>query len=118
MKYMILIYEPESAFEGEVGERRLTDIVGKHMALAAELTAAGIQLGGAGLQPVHTATTIRSDAAGAQTLHDGPFAETHEQLGGYYLIDVANLDEAIAIGRRVPVAPGGKIEVRPLMAHD
>lgn len=118
MKYMILIYEPDSAFEGEVGERRLTDIVARHMALAAELTQAGIQLGGAGLQPAHTATTVRTDAAGIQTLHDGPFAETHEQLGGYYLIEVADLDAAIAIGRRVPVAPGGKVEVRPLMTHD
>ncbi|MDO9337098.1 MAG: YciI family protein [Caulobacter sp.] len=117
MQYMILIYEPESAFEGEVGERRLTDIVGKHMTLAAELIAAGIQKSGAGLQPVHTASTVVTDAAGAQSLHDGPFAETHEQLGGYYLIEVADLDAALAIARRVPVAPGGKVEVRPLIAY-
>ena len=116
MQYMLLIYEPDSAFEGEAGARRLTDIVAKHMALAGELRAKGIQKDGSGLQGIDTATTIVTEG-GRQTVHDGPFAETREHLGGYYLIDVPNLDEALAIAKRVPVVDGGKVEVRPLMVH-
>ena len=116
MQYMILIYEPESAFEGEAGKNRLNDIVAKHMALAGELRAKGIQKDGSGLQGIATATTVVTQN-GQQTVHDGPFAETREHLGGYYLIDVPNLDDALAIAKRVPVVDGGKVEVRPLMVH-
>ena len=116
MQYMLLIYEPEKAFDGEAGQARLTDVVGKHMALAREMREAGHMQSGSGLQPVTTATTVVSQG-GSQTLHDGPFAETREQLGGYYLIDVADLDAALAYARRVPVVDGGKVEVRPLMNH-
>ena len=116
MQYMILIYEPETAFEGEAGKSRMTDIVAKHMALAGELRASGVQKDGAGLQGIATATTVRTNG-GVQTLHDGPFAETREHLGGYYLIEVPDLDAALAVARRVPVADGGKVEVRPLMVH-
>jgi hypothetical protein len=116
MQYMILIYEPETAFEGEAGKTRMTDIVAKHMALAGELRAKGIQKDGSGLQGIATATTVVTQN-GQQTVHDGPFAETREHLGGYYLIEVPNLDDALAIARRVPVVDGGKVEVRPLMVH-
>jgi len=116
MQYMILIYEPETAFEGEAGKARMTDIVAKHMALAGELRAKGIQKDGSGLQGIATATTVVTQN-GQQTVHDGPFAETREHLGGYYLIEVPNLDDALAIAKRVPVADGGKVEVRPLMVH-
>ena len=116
MQYMILIYEPESAFEGEMGKTRLTEIVAKHMALSGELRASGVQKEGAGLQRIATATTIRTNG-GAQTLHDGPFAETRECLGGYYMIEVPDLDAALAVARRVPVADGGMVEVRPVMIH-
>ena len=116
MQYMLLIYEPESAFAGEAGANRMSEIVAKHMALSSELRASGVQQSGAGLQGVATATTVATNA-GTQTLHDGPFAETHEHLGGYYLIEVPDLDAALAVARRVPVADGGKIEVRPLMQH-
>lgn len=117
MQYMILIYEPEDAYAGEAGQALLEEIVGKHMALAEELRAQGVQKDGAGLQGVETATTVVTQG-GRQTIHDGPFAETREHLGGYYVIDVPNLDDAIAMARRVPVAEGGKVEVRPLMVHD
>lgn len=117
MQYMILIYEPEGCFDGEAGQATLQDIVAKHMALASELRAKGIQKDGAGLQGVETATTIVTSKGGKQTVHDGPFAETREHLGGYYLIDVPNLDEALAMAKRVPVVDGGKVEVRPLMVH-
>lgn len=116
MQYMILIYEPGDAFDGPAGETLLTDIVARHMALAAELRDTGILKDGSGLQGVETATTIVNER-GRQTVHDGPFAETREHLGGYYLIDVADLDQALAIARRVPVADGGKVEVRPLMDY-
>ena len=116
MQYMILIFEPESAYAGESGQALLSDIVAKHMALAADLQAKGLFKDGSGLQGTDTATTIVTHN-GQQTVHDGPFAETREHLGGYYVIEVANLDEALAIAKRVPVADGGKVEVRPLMVH-
>jgi hypothetical protein len=116
MQYMLLIYEPADAYEGAAGQAQLKDIVAKHMALAGELRAKGVQTGGSGLQGVATATTVQT-RNGQQAIHDGPFAETHEHLGGYYLIDVPDLDEALAIARRVPVCDGGKVEVRPLIVH-
>ena len=117
MQYMILIYEPEGCYDGEAGQAALADIVARHMALAAELRASGVQKEGAGLQGIETATTVVTGAGGAQTIHDGPFAETREYLGGYYVIDVANLDAALAVARRVPVMDGGKVEIRPLIVH-
>lgn len=116
MQYMILIYEPEDAYAGEAGEAALKDIVARHMALAGELRAAGVQKGGAGLQGSETATTVVTRGS-QQTIHDGPFAETREHLGGYYLIDVPNLDDALAVAKRVPVVDGGKVEIRPLIVH-
>jgi hypothetical protein len=116
MQYMLLIYEPEDAYQGAAGQKTLSEIVARHMALAGELRAAGIQQAGAGLQGSETATTVATNA-GKQTVHDGPFAETREHLGGYYLIDVPDLDQALAIARRVPVVDGGKVEVRPLIVH-
>jgi hypothetical protein len=116
MQYMILIYEPERAYEGEGGQAALKDIVTKHYALAQELRDRGALQSGSGLQDTSTATTVVTKG-GQQTLHDGPFAETREHLGGYYLVDVPNLDDALAIAKRVPVMDGGKVEVRPLMSH-
>lgn len=116
MQYMLLIYEPESAYAGEAGQALLSEIVAKHMALAQELQAAGVQKDGAGLQSSQTATTVTTNG-GVQSIHDGPFAESREELGGYYVIDVPDLDAALAIARRVPVADGGKVEVRPLIEH-
>jgi len=113
MQYMILVYEPEDAYAGEAGQTALQDIVAKHMALAGELRAKGWMKDGSGLQDSTTATTVATKD-GQQTLHDGPFAETREHLGGYYLIEVPNLDDALGIARRVPVVDGGKVEVRPL----
>ncbi|MBJ7411399.1 MAG: YciI family protein [Phenylobacterium sp.] len=116
MQYMILIYEPEDAYADEAGEAALKDIVARHMALAGELRAAGVQKDGAGLQGSETATTVVTRGS-QQTIHDGPFAETREHLGGYYLIDVPNLDDALAVAKRVPVVDGGKVEIRPLIVH-
>ncbi|MFL5297378.1 MAG: YciI family protein [Phenylobacterium sp.] len=116
MQYMLLIYEPEGAYDSETGRHQLSDIIAKHMALAGDLRAKGVMKDGSGLQGIATATTVAT-SGGAQTVHDGPFAETREHLGGYYLVDVADLDAALAIARRIPVIDGGKVEVRPLMVH-
>jgi hypothetical protein len=116
MQYMLLIYEPEETY-ANASEAFLSEIVGKHMALSAELREAGQLVAGDGLQGVETATTVVTDAGGGQSLHDGPFAETREQLGGYYLVDVPDLDAALAWARRIPVVPGGKVEVRPVMIY-
>ena len=117
MQYMLLVYEPEDAWEGEAGQAAMQVVVAKHMALAGELAAQGVLLSGNGLQGTATATTVVMGEGGAQTLHDGPFAETREQLGGYYLIDVADLDAALAWARKVPGVPGAKCEVRPVIAQ-
>ena len=117
MQYMLLIYEPQDAYAGDTGQSTLEDVVARHMALAGELRASGVQRGGAGLQGVETATTVVTQG-GQQTLHDGPFAETREHLGGYYLVDVPDLDAALAIARRIPGVDGMKVEVRPVMIDD
>lgn len=117
MQYMILIYEPEDAYAGEAGQAALGEIVARHMALAEDLRAKGWMKDGSGLQESSTATTVVT-LGGQQTLHDGPFAETREHLGGYYLIEVDNLDDALSVARRVPVMDGGKVEVRPLAVYD
>lgn len=117
MQYMLLIYEPEDAYAGEAGEATMMEIVEKHMALAEALQAEGQFVSGSGLQGSETATTVIAGPDGRYILHDGPFAETREQLGGYYVIDVADLDAALAIARRIPGVPGAKVEVRPLIVH-
>lgn len=115
MQYMLLIYEPETEYANR-SQEQLMDTVQKHMALAQELRTKGQLVSGDGLENVETATTVAT-SGGQQTVHDGPFAETREQLGGYYVIEVPDLDEALAIARRMPVCDGGKVEVRPVMTY-
>jgi hypothetical protein len=111
MQYMLLIYEDESAYaEPEAFEA----ILKAHNAYAGELAQAGVIRGGAGLKGPETATTVRR-TAGAHTLHDGPFAETREQLGGFYIIEAPDLDAALAWARKLPLAADGSVEVRPVM---
>ncbi|WP_310542568.1 YciI family protein [Phenylobacterium sp.] len=116
MQYMLLVYEPEDLNQGPEGQASLMDVAARHMALAKAMGEAGAMQAGAGLQPVATATTVRTSVTG-QTLHDGPFAETREHLGGYYLIEAADLDAAIAWARQVPIRPGGSCEVRPVATY-
>ena len=78
---------------------------------------AGVHVGGEGLQPSSTATTVKIQESGDPIVSDGPFAETKEQLGGYYLLDCKDLDEALAWAKRIPM-PGGTVEVRPVMDYD
>ena len=113
MQYILLIYENEEIFGGpEKNGAIMADLGPRHYKFSAEIGEA--RLGGAGLKGTAYATTVRTDG-GKQTIHDGPFAETREQLGGYYVVEAEDLDAAIEIARGVPLARDGAIEVRPLM---
>ena len=114
MKYGLFIYEDEAFYGAEKAGPKIEQIVGKHMAFSKELGAR--RIGGAGLKSTAAATTVRTTAS-RKTVHDGPFAEAREQLGGFYLIDVANLDEAIEVAKKVPVLQDGAIEIRPLLGE-
>jgi hypothetical protein len=110
MKYMLLIYSDEKAWAE--GERE--QCFAESAALTQELHKQGKYLGAAPLHPVATATRVRV-RQGKRQVTDGPFAETREQLGGFFLIDAANLDEAIDIAGRIPGAKKGTVEVRPVL---
>ena len=110
-QYLILIYEAEEAYASATPEV-WGEITEAHNVFGTENEKA--ILGGNALQPTGTATTIAADGTGGFSVTDGPFAETKEALGGYYLIEAADLDEAIAIGKQCP-ARFGRIEVRPIM---
>ncbi|RNJ63162.1 MAG: YciI family protein [Porphyrobacter sp. IPPAS B-1204] len=112
MQFMLMINEDESAYAGAEGAALLEATLAGHMKLAEDLVAAGVPFSGERLKPAATATTLRFDH-GSVSLHDGPFAETHEELGGFYIIDVPSLDHALEWARRIPVPKGG-IEVRPI----
>jgi hypothetical protein len=114
MQFMLAIYEDDSIYTGPRGEKAWAEILAAHTAFAGALVEAGLMRGGEGLERAHTATTIRN-AGGKVTIHDGPFAETREQLGGFYVIEAASLDEALAWARRIPLAAGGAVEVRPCL---
>jgi hypothetical protein len=113
MRYMLLIYEREADWAALSGAER-DQMIGEYFQLTDSLKGSGTYLAGAPLQPIATATTVRV-RDGKTVTTDGPFAETREQLGGYYLVDAKNLDEAIAIAARIPGARLGAIEVRPVL---
>lgn len=113
MKYILLIYEDEANFVGGKTTPSYRALVASHMALASELAAQGVLQAGSGLAFTTEAKTVRT-SRGKKMLHDGPFAETREQLGGYYVIEVADMGAALAIAHRVPLGADGAIEVRPL----
>ena len=110
MKYMLLVYLAEDAMT----EKEREDCYVKSAQLARDIHAAGQFLDASPLQPTATATSIQV-RDGKRLVTDGPFAETREQLGGYYLIDASDLDEAMRIAERVPAARWGTIEIRPVM---
>jgi len=115
MQYLLMIYEDESAYGPNKQGEALNRVVAGHMALSQSLGAK--RLAGAGLKNTNTATTVRTAADGSKTIHDGPFAETKEQLGGFYMIEADDLDDAIAIARRIPVCREGAVEIRPLLGQ-
>ena len=112
MRYMLLIYGDENRWAQLSGEEAEAEM-GKWFAYTQELQDAGVSTMGDALQPTATATTVR-DNGGEPMVTDGPFAETREQLGGYYLLDVPDLDEAIKWAHKCPGAARGTIELRPI----
>jgi hypothetical protein len=112
MRYMLLIYADESGW-GDLSEADQQAEMAKWYGYTEEMRAAGASTESAALQPTSTATCVR-DNGGEPLVTDGPFAETKEQLAGYYLLDVADLDEAIKWAHKCPAAPVGTIELRPI----
>ncbi|MGH7546545.1 MAG: YciI family protein [Gemmatimonadales bacterium] len=110
MRYMLLIYADERALD----ETEREQCYRESAQLAHELSAAGQYLAAAPLEPTSTATSVRV-RQGKRVVTDGPFAESKEQLGGYFLIEAKDLDEAIAIAARIPMARRGTVEVRPVI---
>lgn len=116
MQYLLLIYEAESKQEAR-SEQETGAIFQAYKEFHEWIGATGKMVGGDALHPTSTATSVRV-RDGETVLTDGPFAETKEQLGGYYLIEAENLDEATAIAAKIPSATTGTIEVRPIMIFD
>lgn len=110
MKYMLLIYGAEDAWSDAEREQCYKDSTD----LTHELKASGRYLGASPLQPVATATSLQV-RNGRRLVTDGPFAETREQLGGYFMVEAKDLDEAIAIAARIPGAKKGTVEIRPML---
>jgi len=108
VKYLLMIYENEKRFANGYEKMELEEYGKFGKEFATQI------IGGHALKPTGTATTVRV-REGKRLTTDGPFAETKEQLGGYYLVEAADLDEAIAIAAKIPGARTGSIEVRPLM---
>ena len=113
MKYMLLIYHDEQGWNS-LSEAERQEIYGEFRTLRGELEANGKFVTGSQLQPITAATSVRV-RDGKELITDGPFAETHEQLGGYFLVEANDLDEATSIAARIPAARTGTIEVRPLV---
>jgi len=116
MKYMLLMYADES--KGlQTPEEQQAHAPETWYALMDEMKAAGVLVSNNGLSPVANATTVRV-REGKALITDGPFAETHEQLGGFFLLDCKDLDEALRWAAKIPSAMLGSIEVRPLWSPD
>ncbi len=112
MQYILLIYTNETESKA-MSKENLLEMRQEYMTLTEELKAKGNWVGGAPLEPTSTATTVRVKA-GKTLRTDGPFAETREQLAGFYNVEAKDLDEAVAIAAKIPGARLGSIEVRPI----
>jgi hypothetical protein len=116
MQYMLLIYDNEKMWPA-MDEKERNALMGEYYAFTEEVKKAGKLVAGDALQATSTATTVRV-RNGKSLTTDGPFAETKEQLGGYYLVEAKDLDEAMALAAKIPSARFGSIEVRPVMKFD
>lgn len=115
MQYMCLIYDSEQVLAA-MGAKEQEQFMGEYFAFTQATQDAGVYVAGNALKEVATATTLR--VRSGDTIHtDGPFAETKEQLGGYYLLECKDLDEALKWAARIPSAKTGSIEVRPIMTY-
>jgi hypothetical protein len=113
MKYLCLIYDDEQKLQ-TMPKSEADAIMGEYSGFTERIKKSGHYLGGEALQPVQTATTIRI-RHGRLSTTDGPFADTKEQLGGFYLIDATDLNDAIQVASRIPSARLGSVEVRPII---
>jgi hypothetical protein len=113
MKYLALIYENEKSWES-VPQDQANAVMGEYFAFTDSHRKNGKVLAGEALEPTHTATTVRVRNGKISTT-DGPFAETKEQLGGFYLLDAKDLNEAIQVAAKIPGAKTGSVEVRPVV---
>jgi hypothetical protein len=116
MQYLCLIYDAESTWETMPEEER-NAVYGEYMEFTQSIKDSGNHVAGDALQPISTATSVRV-RNGETLVTDGPFAETKEQLGGYYLIEAKDMDEALKIAERIPSARFGTIEVRPVVVWE
>ncbi len=116
MQYLMLIYSNEGN-EPQYGSPEGDKLLNDYMAFTEEVKNKKLMLGSNALQPVATATTVRVRDGKTETT-DGPFAETKEQLGGYYLLDCKDLDEAIEYAAKIPSSRIGSVEIRPVMLFD
>ena len=112
MRYLLMIYSDEQADANRTPEQQETNMA-DYFAFTNEVREAGVYVGGDALQPTTTATSVRVRNGQVSTT-DGPFAETKEQLGGYYMLDCENLDQAIEYAAKIPGAKDGCIEIRPI----
>ncbi|MDQ2924928.1 MAG: YciI family protein [Acidobacteriota bacterium] len=112
MQYLLLIYGNEKNWAATPQDKR-KEVLGEYFAFINDIKPKGHYIGGNPLQPTHAATTVRV-RDGKRTVTDGPFAETKEQLGGYFLVEAKDLDEATEIAALIPGAKMGSIEVRPI----
>jgi hypothetical protein len=115
MKYLCLIYDEEKKLAG-MSKSEMDALMGEYHAFTTDIRKSGQYIAGEDLQPVSNATTVRV-RNGRMSTTDGPFAETKEQLGGFYLIEATDLNEAIQVASRIPSARLGSIEVRPIQDH-
>jgi hypothetical protein len=115
MKYMLLIHDEEKAW-AKLEESERQQVMADYRLFTQQIQASGHYLAGAQLHPSTAATSVRL-RDGKRLVTDGPFAETREQLGGYYLVEAKDLDEAIGIAARIPSARVGTIEVRPVVEN-
>ena len=116
MQYLLLIYRNESYLTDMTAADR-QKLAGEYGAYTQSIIQSGHFKAGDGLQPTTTATTVRVRDGKTMTT-DGPFAETREQLGGYYLVEAKDIDDAVALAARIPEAKRGSIEVRPVMIYN
>lgn len=114
MQYAILIHESESELAAREDPERATGYWAAYTAYSHALVEAGVMRGGAGLTPPAVATTVRV-RDGKRQVQDGPYADTKERLGGFYLIEVPDLDKALAWAARCPASSTGSVEVRPTL---
>ena len=116
MKYLCLIYDEEKKIAG-MSKSETDAFMGEYFSFTGDIQKSGHMIAGEALQPVESATTVRVRNGKVSTT-DGPFAETKEQLGGYYLIEARDLNDAVQVAARIPSAKIGAIEVRPVMVHE